>query len=112
MLTTLPHLVPWPRMSRSYISSPHCSLHGRNETFILLPLISVLSQYMNFERLRSSLKNRFMTHLTHSIPALLGPVYLNAHPCVFNSQGRLKHSLGNKTHILRGISFNLWQIET
>jgi hypothetical protein len=50
--------------------------------------------------------------LIHSVPALLGSVYLNAQPRVFKSQGRLKHPLGNKIHILRDISFNLWQTET
>jgi hypothetical protein len=33
-------------------------------------------------------------------------------PTVFKSQDRLKHPPGNKTHILRNISFNLWQRET
>jgi hypothetical protein len=32
--------------------------------------------------------------LTHSVPAVLGSVYLNALPRVFKSQGRLKHPLG------------------
>jgi hypothetical protein len=49
--------------------------------------------------------------LTHSIPALLGSIYLNAQTRVFAFQERLKHPLGNKTHILRDISFNLWQTE-
>jgi hypothetical protein len=38
----------------------------------------------------------------------LGVIYLNAQPRVFKSQGRLMHPLGNKTRILRDISFNLW----
>jgi hypothetical protein len=51
--------------------------------------------------------------LTHSVPALLGPVYLNAQPRIFKSQDRLKHPLAKKTlNILRNISFNLWQTET
>jgi hypothetical protein len=50
--------------------------------------------------------------LTHSVPAFLGSVYLNAQPRVFKSQGKLKHPLGNKTHIARDISFNLWQTKT
>jgi hypothetical protein len=38
-----------------------------------------------------------ITNLTHSIQALFGPIYLNALPRVFKSQGRSKHALGNKT---------------
>jgi hypothetical protein len=36
----------------------------------------------------------------------LGSIYLNAQPRVFKSQGRLKHLMGNKTHIFRNISLN------
>jgi hypothetical protein len=50
--------------------------------------------------------------LTHSVPALLGSIYVNVQPRVFKSQGRLKHPLGNRTQILRDISFNLRQRET
>jgi hypothetical protein len=37
----------------------------------------------------------------------MGSICLNAEPRVFKSQDRSKHPLGNKTHILRDISFNL-----